>query len=99
MHRYNTLLDATSSVGALVDIPVAKSLDEIGKGITLQSYPVELGGGSFTNVYDLAFQTDFITPTISKPRRLSTLSAAARGGGLPRHISCNVYWRILLLNR
>lgn len=56
-----------------IDIPVAAKLRQLGDGLTLQTFPLSLGDGTFTNVYDLLVSSDDFRHNIEFPEQLTSV--------------------------
>lgn len=90
LHSFDTDRAAKDFVRERVDMQMPERIEDLGRGIALRSYTVELGGGTFTNVYDLSFRADSVHPgVVSHDQLISVFDyvkdnpdvRAATGGG------------------
>lgn len=78
MVAFDTLTEAQTFMQDTVDIPVLARREDIGRGLNLRAFPLELEGGGFTNVYDLSFREGAVTPTIHAHTELKSIYELAK---------------------
>ncbi len=89
MISFETIVEAKAFVQNKVDLPVTERRDYISDNLLFQASTLELGGGRFTNVYDVSYRRDRITTAIHVHDRLinvydyaeSHYSSVVTGGG------------------
>lgn len=64
MHSFDTDRAAKEFVRERVDVPALGHIESLGEGIVLRTFSQELNEGRFTNVYDLSFPADRVSPSI-----------------------------------
>ncbi|MEO8105090.1 MAG: hypothetical protein ABI602_02015 [Candidatus Saccharibacteria bacterium] len=55
MHRFSSPGEAQSFIAQEVDRPVSPGSQTIKPGVTLSTFPIDMGEGRFTNSYDISF--------------------------------------------
>lgn len=77
-HSFDTNREAKDFVRRIVDRPIPEQVKDLGRGISLHSYTQELSGGMFTNVYDLSFRAENVSPSIALHDRLASVFSYVR---------------------
>lgn len=83
MNQFTTLSEAQDFVGNVVDVPIEARSEAIRPGLVLNSSSIDLGGGRFTNSYDLVFRGEDVQAEIVAFDHLMSAHDFARSS--PQH--------------
>lgn len=83
MTAFETIDEAQSFMRETVDKPVCERHEAISEAATLRAFPVDLGGGLFTNVYEASFRDGAVAPTVHTHDALTSVREFAKRGEHP----------------
>ena len=73
MFSFETESAAREFVRERIDVPIDAELRHLADGMTLRTFSLDLGNGTFTNVYDLSVSSNEIQHSIKFPERLTSV--------------------------
>lgn len=82
MKTFESAKEAQAFVCDKVDVRIAEIKEHIGEKLQFQASTIELGGGHFTNSYDISYQRGDVAPSINIHSQLTSPYDHARREGL-----------------